>query len=199
MDAKKRAYLESVGLRSDATDEQAQAFYALLSPEKQAAADATENGTDDSDTGTGDNTDASATKPAAVASATDTVKSAASDKDRLNAIRAVCDNDKAFAADCYLADMTPDQAKVAYEGVKSAKADAAGKQATIDRMQFEAGGQQPIGTAGANTATATDSTDTTAHEAKAKTEWSANTGNCRNTFIDEPTYIAARKRELAGK
>jgi protease IV len=27
-------------------------------------------------------------------------------------------------------------------------------------------------------------------------EWAANANNCRETFVDEPTYIAARKREL---
>ena len=112
MDPKKRAYLESIGLRTDATDDQAQQFYDLLNEEKRAEADAAVDAEEE----------VVVEETLAGSGGNDKVVTG---KTSLGDIVKACEGDKSAAADFYLAGMTTDQATAAYVAVKAAKNDAA--------------------------------------------------------------------------
>ncbi|MGC4033683.1 MAG: S49 family peptidase [Tepidisphaeraceae bacterium] len=183
MDPKKRAYLESVGLKTDATEDEATTFYNLLSAEKQAEADAAADGEE----ATVDETVAGVAKDGKLASTANIETKAIATGSPLPDLIAACDGDKAVAADYFVANMTVEQAKAAYGAVKAAKADAA-------RAHFEASGQAALPLAGGTSQTATTNGDP---EATAKAEWSKMSAADRLEWSDEPTYVAYRKRQIA--
>lgn len=102
--------------------------------------------------------------------------------------------DKAFCMDQMVAGATMAQAYAAHGK------HLASKIKELERKLDAANGQAPVGFNGENPAPVAGTVGVTPEEAaaQAKKEWSANAGDCRNLYIDEPTYVAVRKREQAG-
>lgn len=80
------------------------------------------------------------------------------------------------------------------------KAALAAKDQEIERAKFEAGGQGAVGTGaakgGESKSAAIDSIEDPKERAKA--EWAANVGDCRNRYCSEKAYVGLRVAELRG-
>lgn len=198
MNPKKRAYLESVGLKTDATEDEATTFYNLLSAEKQAEADAAAE-TEDTVV---EETIAGAAKTDKLAGTVNAETKAIVTGAALPDLIAACDGDKATAADYFVASMTVEQAKAAYGAVKAANKAAADAQAETARLNYAKGGQQPLPVAGAASQSAKTDDDfakITDPKARAKAEYAANFNDCHDRFYSEAAYVGFRTAELRGQ
>lgn len=221
MDPKKRAYLESIGLKPDATEDEANTFYSLLNADQQAAADNAKGDGGDGGggggggDGGGDTAAASGNAPPSLAAGnknailTGGTSITQSSGASLPDLVAACDGDKAAACDYFTAGMTVAQATAAYAPVKAAKAELAAKDQEIKRLEYSSGkssGRPPVNTngakkeaAGAPKAGEGEFAKINDPKSRAKAEWAANLDDCQNAFSSEASFVGYRTADLRGQ
>lgn len=207
MNPKKKDYLVSLGLKADATDEEAQAFYDLLNDDKKAEADGAETDVPSDDgAGTGGAGASKADDTKAGKAAAKEAAAVAGKPGTWSEIVAACDGDKSAAGDYFEAGMTVAQAKAAYAGIKAEKDKTAKAEQKAAQVEFKQGGQKALATAGGGKKPDAKADDTDAEKikdpkARAKAEWDANLNGCRegeDAFISEKAYIGYRSADLRG-